>query len=95
MPLVKRHIEPVHVGRRKLDARAGPNELEAVVVNCMAGFMRQLSDLARQTDDLFNELLWESETIASRANNLALRLRDLRDKLDEVDCDDEDCDGEL
>ena len=95
MPLVKRQIEPVHVGRRKVDARAGPHELQAVVVNSLAGFMRQLGDLARQSDDLFRELLWESETIITRTNNLSLRLSELREKLDEVDCDDEDYEGEL
>jgi hypothetical protein len=95
MPLVKRQIEPVHVGRRKLDARSGSNELQAVVVNALGGFMRQLSDLARQSDDVFRELLWESEKITTRANNLTLRLNELREKLDEIDCDDEDYEGEL
>ena len=90
MPLVKRQIEPVHIGRKKMDARVRTNELEAVAVNLMGGFMRQLSDLARQSDDLFNELLWESESITSRANSLTLRLKDLRERLIEIECDEED-----
>ena len=55
MPVVKRHIEPVHVFRGAIPANA-VDDLEAVCVNGIAGLLQQLGNLARHADSIFHEV---------------------------------------
>ena len=51
MPLVKRTIEPIFIGRVPLD-KSVKNELEGVVVNSLAGVIKQLSSLSKHAENL-------------------------------------------
>lgn len=78
MPLVKRSIEPLYVSRTQLH-QGVKNELEAVVVNSLAGLIKQLSNLSKHAEDLFGELISDASAIFQRTVAMNKRVETLRE----------------
>ncbi|KAG8227323.1 hypothetical protein J437_LFUL006764 [Ladona fulva] len=86
MPLPKRVVEPVHIGRGTIpEDYPLPSELEAVTNGTLANTVRQLSSLSRHAEDLFGELAREATNIAARADTLQARLDRLAFKVTQLD----------
>lgn len=86
MPLPKRLVEPVHVGRGTLpDNFPLPSELEAVTNGTLANTVRQLSSLSRHAEDLFGELARDASHIQDRSNSLQARIDRLAVKVTQLD----------
>lgn len=84
MPLAKRIIEPIFIGRTPLD-RNVKNKLEGHVVNSLAGVISQLSSLSKHAESLFGELIDEATEISHRSANLNERVLFLNKKVLELD----------
>jgi len=79
MPLVKRAVEPVYIARTTLDKQV-KNELEGVVVNSLAGVIKQLSSISKHAENLFGELFNEANAMYQRSAALNVRVQNLFDK---------------
>ena len=84
MPLVKRAIAPVYISRAQLE-KGVKNELEGVVVNTLAGVIKQLSSLSKHAENLFGELYGEASNLYSRSANLKNRVAGLTDGIKRLD----------
>lgn len=84
MPLVKRSIEPVFISRGELDKRV-KNELEGVIVNSLAGVIKELSSLSKHADNLFGELYTEATNIFQRSAALTQRVDDIYQRVRQMD----------
>lgn len=84
MPLVKRKVEPIYIGRTELDKRV-KNELEAVFVNSLAGVIKQLSSISKHAENLFGDLANEANTIFQRTTALNQRVLVLYEKTSQLD----------
>ncbi len=84
MPLVKRLVEPVYIGRSTLDKQV-KNELEGVVVNSLAGVIKQLSSISKHAENLFGDLVDEANNIFQRSTALTHRVQVLYDKTSRLD----------
>ena len=84
MPLVKRAIEPMFVSRGELDKRV-KNELEGVVVNSLAGIIKELSSLSKHADNLFGELFIEATNIYQRSAVLTQRVDEIYQHVRQMD----------
>lgn len=73
MPLVKRAVEPVFISRTTLDKNV-KNELEGVVVNSLAGVIKQLSSISKHAENLFGELFNDANAIYERTFQLSQRV---------------------
>ncbi len=73
MPLVKRAVEPVFISRATLD-KGIKNELEGVVVNSLAGVIKQLSSISKHAENLFGELFSDANAIYQRTAELSQRV---------------------
>ncbi len=73
MPLVKRAVEPVFISRSVLD-KGIKNELEGVVVNSLAGVIKQLSSISKHAENLFGELFNDANAIYERTAMLSQRV---------------------
>jgi WAS protein family, member 3 len=85
MPLPKRVIEPIFVARSVYERNELPGDLETVTNTTLTNIMRQLSSLARHSEDLFGELARETNNMADRANSLQGRIDRLSIKLTQLD----------
>ena len=85
MPLPKRVIEPVFVARSVYERNELPGDLETVTNTTLTNIMRQLSSLARHSEDLFGELARETNNMADRANSLQTRIDRLSIKVTQLD----------
>lgn len=79
MPLVKRAVEPVFISRTTLDKQV-KNELEGVIVNSLAGVIKQLSSISKHAENLFADLFNEANVIFQRSTALNERVKNLFDK---------------
>ena len=79
MPLVKRAIEPVFISRATLDKQV-KNELEGVVVNSLAGVIKQLSSISKHAENLFGELFNEAQAIFQRTAALSERVQQIHNR---------------
>ena len=84
MPLVKRSIEPLYVSRTQLH-QSVKNELEAVVVNSLAGLIKQLSNLSKHADGLFGELISDASAVFQRTVAMNKRVEILRETAKALD----------
>ena len=84
MPLVKRLIEPVYIGRGALDKQV-KNELEGVTINSLAGVIKQLSSISKHAEDLFGELINEAGAIYQRSAALGQRVQTLYERTTQLD----------
>ena len=84
MPLVKRTVEPIYIGRTPLDKQV-KNELEGVVVNSLAGVIKQLSSISKHAENLFGDLISEANTIYQRSAGLNKRVEVLYHKTTQLD----------
>ena len=84
MPLVKRAIMPVFVSRGELDKRV-KNELEGVIVNSLAGVIKELSSLSKHADNLFGELFIEATNMYHRSAVLTQRVDDIYQHVRQMD----------
>lgn len=84
MPLVKRTVEPIYVGRAPLDKQV-KNELEGVVVNSLAGVIKQLSSISKHAENLFGDLMYEANSIYQRSTALNKRVEVLYQKTSRLD----------
>lgn len=84
MPLVKRAIEPVFICRSQLNEKI-KNELEGVVINSLAGVIKQLSSLSKHAENLFGELFNEANNIFQRSAGLNARVGELHKRLKVMD----------
>ena len=84
MPLVKRTIEPIFIGRAPLD-KSVKNELEGVVVNSLAGVIKQLSSLSKHAENLFGDLISEAHNLYQRSATLNQRVQVLYEKTSQLD----------
>lgn len=84
MPLVKRAVEPVFISRATLDSRI-KNELEGVVVNTLAGLIKQLSSVSKHAENLFGDLVNEANGIYLRTVALSGRVQGLQDRMQKLD----------
>lgn len=87
MPLPKRGIEPIFVARSVYNRNELPGDLETVTNTTLTNIMRQLSSLARHSEDLFGELTRETNNMADRANSLQGRIDRLSVKVTQLDSD--------
>lgn len=87
MPLPKRVIEPLYVARSVYQRNELPGDLETVTNTTLTNIMRQLSSLARHSEDLFGELARETNNMADRANSLQGRIDRLSVKVTQLDSD--------
>ena len=87
MPLVKRAVEPVFVSRATLDSKI-KNELEGVVVNTLAGLIKQLSSVSKHAENLFGDLVNEANGIYLRTVSLSARVQGLQDGMSQLDSGD-------
>lgn len=76
MPLVKRAVAPVFISRSVLDKQV-KNELEGVVVNSLAGLIKQLSNVSKHAENLFMDLFTEASTMFQRTVALNQRVQTL------------------
>lgn len=84
MPLVKRTVEPIFIGRAPLDKQV-KNELEGVVVNSLAGVIKQLSSMSKHAENLFGDLIDEANNIFQRSTALNMRVEVLYQKTSRLD----------
>ena len=84
MPLVKRAVEPVFISRTVLDKQV-KNELEGVVINSLAGVIKQLSSISKHAENLFGELFNEANSMYQRTANLSERVQRLQEKATTLD----------
>ena len=84
MPLVKRAVEPVFISRMTLDKQV-KNELEGVVVNSLAGVIKQLSSVSKHAENLFGELFSEANAIFQRTAGLNGRVQRLQERVVQLD----------
>lgn len=84
MPLVKRAVAPVYISRAQLE-KSVKNELEGVVVNTLAGVIKQLSSLSKHAENLFGELFNEASNLYTRSSNLNNRVAGLSDGIKRLD----------
>ncbi|XP_071956096.1 actin-binding protein WASF3-like isoform X2 [Antedon mediterranea] len=84
MPLIKRHVEPVHLSRGTID-KGIRNELECVTNSTLAGVIRQLSNLSKHAEDIFGDLYQEANSVFVRANVLQDRIDKLSVKVTKLD----------
>ena len=84
MPLVKRQIQPVYVSRVKLE-KGLVDEFECVSVSTLSGIIRQISSLAKYSEDVFDEILHEAKSIQMRATSLQGRISGLAEKVTQLD----------
>lgn len=84
MPLVKRAVEPVYIGRTVLDPNV-KNELEGVMVNSLAGLIRQLSSISKHAENLFTDLFNEASSIFQRSTALNDRVQRLQETWTQLD----------
>lgn len=84
MPLVKRTVEPIYIGRAPLDKQV-KNELEGVVVNSLAGVIKQLSSISKHAENLFGDLINEANSIYQRSTALNNRVEVLYQKTSRLD----------
>ena len=84
MPLVKRTVEPIYIGRAPLDKQV-KNELEGVVVNSLAGVIKQLSSISKHAENLFGDLISEASAIFERSTALNKRVEVLYQKTSRLD----------
>ena len=84
MPLVKRTVEPIYIGRAPLD-KSVKNELEGVVVNSLAGVIKQLSSLSKHAENLFGDLISEASNLYHRSTTLNQRVQILYEKTSQLD----------
>ena len=84
MPLVKRKVEPIYIGRTELDKRV-KNELEGVFVNSLAGVIKQLSSISKHAENLFGDLANEAQAIFQRTTALNQRVLVLYEKTSQLD----------
>ena len=84
MPLVKRTVEPIYIGRTPLDNTV-KNELEGVVVNSLAGVIKQLSSISKHAENLFGDLINEANSIFQRSAALNQRVETLYQKTSRLD----------
>ena len=80
MPLIKREIQPAYVSRVKLQ-KGLVNEFESVSVSTLGGIIRQISSLAKYAEDVFDEIIYEADSIHKRATSLQVRISGLAQKL--------------
>lgn len=85
MPLPKRVIEPLFVARSMYQRNELPGDLETVTNTTLTNIMRQLSSLARHSEDIFGELARETNNMADRANSLQGRIDRLSVKVTQLD----------
>lgn len=85
MPFPKRVIEPIFVARSVYERNELPGDLETVTNTTLTNIMRQLSSLARHSEDLFGELARETNNMADRANSLQGRIDRLSIKVTQLD----------
>ncbi|KAG5675140.1 hypothetical protein PVAND_005068 [Polypedilum vanderplanki] len=90
MPLPKRVIEPIFVARSVYERNELPGDLETVTNTTLTNIMRQLSSLARHSEDLFGELARETNNMADRANSLQGRIDRLSIKVTQLDSEAKD-----
>ena len=79
MPRVKRAVEPVFISRTTLDKQV-KNELEGVLVNSLAGVIKQLSSISKHAENLFADLFNEANVIFQRSTALNVRVQNLFEK---------------
>lgn len=84
MPLIKREIQPAYVSRVKLQ-KGLVNEFESVSVSTLSGIIRQISSLAKYSDDVFNEIINEADGLHKRATSLQIRISGLSQKVTQLD----------
>ena len=84
MPLVKRAVEPVYIGRTVLD-RHVKKELEGVLVNSLAGLIRQLSSISKHAENLFTDLFNEAGSMFQRSTALNDRVQRLQERVTQLD----------
>lgn len=84
MPLVKRAVEPIYIGRSPLDKQV-KNELEGVVVNSLAGVIKQLSSMSKHAENLFGELVDEANNIYQRSTAITKRVQVLYERTAALD----------
>lgn len=84
MPLIKREIQPAYVSRVKLQ-KGLVNEFESVSVSTLGGIIRQISSLAKYAEDVFDEIIYEADSIHKRATSLQVRISGLAQKVTQLD----------
>lgn len=84
MPLIKREIQPVYVSRVKLE-KGLVNEFESVSVSTLSGIIRQISNLAKYSEDVFDEIIHEAVNLHKRATSLQGRISGLAQKVTQLD----------
>ena len=87
--MVKRAVEPVFVSRATLSSQV-KNELEGVVVNTLAGLIKQLSSVSKHAENLFGDLVNEANGIYLRTVSLSGRVQGLQDKSTQLDAGEKD-----
>lgn len=85
MPVAKRVIEPLYVARSVYQRQELPGDLETVTNTTLTNIMRQLSSLARHSEDLFGELARETNNMADRINTLQGGIDRLSIKVTQLD----------
>ena len=99
MPLAKRIVEPIRVSACTVwstDARPRPGETPHAVIDreldidtfsnrALVTALRQLSNVAKQADDICDELTVECQTVAGRADRLSGRVVDLSQTIGALD----------
>jgi len=82
--MVKRLVEPIYIGRSALDKQV-KNELEGVIVNSLAGVIKQLSSISKHAENLFEDLIDEASNIYQRSTALNKRVEVLYEKTSRLD----------
>ena len=85
MPLTKRLVEPVCLGREKIPPAGVKNELEFVTNNTLANVILQLSNLSKHAEDLFGEIHGEAARLIQRSSSLNNRISRLAQKVTQLD----------
>lgn len=89
MPFTKHIIEPINISQCPLP-QGEPNELECISNLTLANVIRQLSSLGQHAGRIFDELVQDAVKINSRSQLLSQRIDNLRQKVAQLDIQNEE-----
>ena len=86
MPFPKWSVDPVYLSRRAIPPDKDiEDELECNALLTLAATLRQLADLTRIVDVVFEELGAECRRLVERSENVARRAQGLAEIVDKLD----------
>lgn len=86
MPFPKWSVDPVYLSRRAIPPDKGvSDDLECTANLTLVAALRQLADLVRIADVVFDELGSECSRLVERSERIATRARNLAGLVDDLD----------